>query len=135
MRAMRSLDTQHYTPFSGLCIFTATLMNLYAVKFPAMSRPASSSTSREEDPETLLAENVDDLRRFSDLWSMGRGLQDVVGVMRKLYDRVLSHEARRSTHSRESYAALEKTINLAQDHEIQVADLAAEASSSDVSRM
>lgn len=134
MRAMRSLDTQHYTPFSGLCIFTATLMNLYAVKFPAMSRPSSFSAGQGEDPETLLAENMDDLCRFSELWAMGRGLQEVVGVMRKLYDRVLSHEARRSTHSRESYAALEKTINLAQDHEIQVAELAAEASTGCVSR-
>jgi hypothetical protein len=133
MRAMRHLDPQHYTPFSGLCIFTATLMNLYAVKFPAMSRPSSSSAIRGEDPETLLAENMDDLRRFSELWKMGRGLLDVVGVMRKLYDRVLSHEARRSTHSRESYAALEKTINLAQDHEIQVSELVAEASTGCVS--
>lgn len=129
MRAMRLLDPHHYTPFSGLCIFTATLMSLYAVKFPAMSRPSPSSTDRgEEPPEALLAENMEDLRRFSELWKMGRGLLDVVDVMRKLYDRVVRHEARRATHSRESYTALEKTINLAQDHEIQVADLAAEAS-------
>ena len=129
MRAMRSLDPEHYTPFSGLCIFTATLMSLYAVKFPAMSRPSSpSSSDRGEEPEALLAENMEDLRRFSGLWKMGRGLLDVVDVMRKLYDRVVGHEARRATHSRESYAALEKTINLAQDHEIQVAELAAEAS-------
>lgn len=125
---MRLLDPQHYTPFSGLCIFTATLMSLYAVKFPAMSRPSPSSTDRGEEPEVLLAENMEDLRRFSELWKMGRGLLDVVDVMRKLYDRVVGHEARRATHSRESYAALEKTINLAQDHEIQVAELAAEAS-------
>jgi hypothetical protein len=133
MRAMRHLDPQHYTPFSGLCIFTATLMNMYAVEFPAMSRP-SSCASRGEEPKTLLAENMNDLQRFSELWKMGRGLLDVVGVMQKLYDRVVQHEARRSTHSRESYAALEKTINLAQDHEIQVAELAAEASTGCVSR-
>jgi len=131
MRAMHHLDPQHYTPFSGLCIFTATLMSLYAVKFPAMSRPCSSSTSLEEEPEVLLVENMEDLRRFSELWKMGRGLLDVVAVMRKLYDRVLSHESRRSTHSRESYVVLEKTINLAQDHEIRVAELAAEASPED----
>jgi hypothetical protein len=131
MRAVRNLEPQHYTPFSGLCIFTATLMNLYAVKFPAMSRPSPSSTSRGEEPEALLAENMEDLRRFSELWKMGRGLLDVVGVVRDLYDRVVSHEVRRTTHSRESYAALEKTINLAQDHEIQVSELAAEASPED----
>lgn len=93
-----------------------------------MSRPCPSNTSRGEEPEALLAENMEDLRRFSELWKMGCGLLDVVEVMRKLYDRVVRHEARRSTHSRESYVALEKTINLAQDHEIQVAELAAEAS-------
>lgn len=128
---MRNLDPQHYTPFSGLCIFTATLMNLYAVKFPAMSRPSHSSTTRGEEPRVLLAENMEDLRRFSELWKMGRGLLDVVDVMRQLYERVLSHESRRTTHSRESYVVLEKTINLAQDHEIRVAELAAEASPED----
>lgn len=106
-------------------------MNLYAVRFPAMSRPSPSSISRGEGPETLLGENMEDLRRFSELWNMGHGLLGVVGVMRTLYDRVLSHVARLATHSRESYVALEKTINLAQDHEIQVAELAAEASSVD----
>jgi hypothetical protein len=128
MRAMRVLDPDHYTPFGGLCIFTATLMNLYAVRFPAMSRPSSSSILRGEEPETLLGENLEDLRRFGELWEMGRGLLDVVGVMQKLYDRVVGDEVRRISHSRESYAVLEKTINLAQDHEIQVAELAAEAS-------
>lgn len=129
-RAMRHLDPRHYTPFSGLCIFTATLMNLYAAKFPAMSR-ASSSSSQEETPEALFSENMDDLQRFSELWKMGRGLLDVVGVMRKLYDRVLNDNVRRTNHSRDSYAVLEKTINLAQDHEIEVSQLAAEASSGD----
>jgi hypothetical protein len=125
---MRVLDADHYTPFSGLCIFTATLMNLYAVRFPAMSRPSSSSIVRGEEPETLLGENLEDLRRFGGLWKMGRGLLDVVGVMQKLYDRVVGDEVRRTTHSRESYAVLENTINLAQDHEIRVAELDAEAS-------
>jgi len=122
MRAMRQLDPNHYTPFSGLCIFTAAMMNIYEVKFPAMSR------SRREDPKVTLAENVDDLHRFSEMWKIGRGLLDVVGVVRKLYDRVVHHEARLATHSRDSYVTLEKTINLAQDHEIQVSELAAEAS-------
>jgi len=103
-------------------------MNLYTVKFPAMSRPSfSSSGQTEEDPQTMFGENLEDLRRFSELWPMGRGLMGVVDVMRKLYDRVVSDEVRRTTHSRESYAALEKTINFAQDDEIQVAELAAEA--------
>jgi hypothetical protein len=122
---MRHLDPQHCTPFSGLCIFTAALMNQYAVKFPAMSRPCSPS--REEEPAMLLDENMEDLRRFGELWKMGRGLLDVVSVVRKLYDRVVGHEARRTTHSRESYVVLEKTLNLAQDHEIEVSVLAAEA--------
>lgn len=128
MRATRVLDPQHYTPFSGLCIFTATLMSLYAVKFPAMNRFPSTGRTRDEDPGTLFGENMKDLRRFSELWKMGRGLLGVVDVMRKLYDRVVSDEVRRTSHSRESYVALEKTINFAQDHEIQVAELAAEAS-------
>jgi hypothetical protein len=127
MRAMRHSNPNHYTPFTGLCIFTATLMNLYAVTFPAKSRSSSP-----EKPETLLRENIDDLNRFSELWKMGRSLLDVVGVMRQLYDRVVRHETRLTTHSRDSYATLEKTMNFAQDHEIQVSELAAEASSADV---
>ena len=130
MLAMQSLDPEHYTPLSGLCIFTAALKDLYAVKFPAMSRPSSSSAEQEE-PETLLAENMADLQRFSELWPMGRGLLDVVGVMRKLYDRVLKDEGRRTSHSRESYAVLVQTINLAQDREIEVSELAAEATPAD----
>jgi hypothetical protein len=127
MRVMRHSNPNHYTPFTGLCIFTATLMNLYAVTFPAMSRGSSSEKS-----ETLLSENVDDLNRFGKLWKMGQGLIDVVGVMRKVYDRVVNHEARLATHSRDGYAILEKTINLAQDHEIQVSELAAEASPAEI---
>ena len=127
MRAMRNFDPNHYTPFTGLCIFTAALMNLYAVTFPAMSRSSSP-----EKPEALLRENMDDLHRFSELWKMGRSLLDVVGVMRQLYDRVVRHETRLASHSRDSYTVLEKTMNFAQDHEIQVSELAAEASSADI---
>lgn len=122
MRPMKHFNPCHYTPFTGICIFTATLMNMYATKFPAMSR------SGREKPEVLLNENMDDLNRFSKLWKMGRGLLDVVGVMGSLYDLVVRHEARLTSHSRENYGRLESTIDLTQDFDIRVPELVAEAS-------
>lgn len=123
MRTMSHSNPNHYTPFSGLCIFTATLMNMYATRFPAMSR------SSGESPEKLLSENMDDLERLSKLWKMGKDLLDVVGVMRNLYDLVEHHEARSASHSRDNYAGLESTMNFSHDHNIRTPELVAEASS------
>lgn len=123
MRTMSYINPKYYTPFSGLCILTTTPMNMYAVRFPAMSR------SGGELPEQLLSENTDHLRGFSKLWKMGQNLLDVVGIMRNLNHLVEHHEVRSAGHSRDNYAGLESTMNFSHDHIIRTSELVAEASS------
>ncbi|KAI1175501.1 hypothetical protein F4777DRAFT_328700 [Nemania sp. FL0916] len=113
MRDLNSLDIALHTPFTGLCVFTAALMNGYAVTFPHMHRP----TERERDlRRRLAAENLDDLEKIARLWPLGEEWVQVMSAAQNLYDRLIGDgDAAPSTISRcrRDYPELENSVHYA----------------------
>lgn len=113
MRGLREANVSLYTPFTGLCVFTATLMNLYAAAFPALNRCETGNW------EKLAAEGTTELDKIAELWKMGKTWVDVVHTARNLYRQVMSNQGQHWSHSREDYVHLERSINLARDQDFQ----------------
>ncbi|KAI1816742.1 hypothetical protein GGS20DRAFT_536751 [Poronia punctata] len=110
MRDLNSLGTPLHTPFTGLCVFTAAVMNDYVVAFPVMHRPQESDLRRR-----LAAENQADLEDIARLWKVGHKWLHVLGVMRNLYDRVIDNRAQGISRSRYDYVEFENSIHCAPD--------------------
>ncbi|KAI0397239.1 hypothetical protein F5Y17DRAFT_389999 [Xylariaceae sp. FL0594] len=108
MRDLNDLGTPLYTPFSGLCVFTAAVMNDYVVAFPAMHRAEETRLRRQ-----LAAENQADLERIAKLWKLGEKWLDVFVATRNLYDRVLNSRSQPVRSSRYDYVEFENSIQCA----------------------
>ncbi|KAI0977394.1 hypothetical protein F4678DRAFT_468582 [Xylaria arbuscula] len=105
MRDLNSLDIALHTPFTGLCVFTAALMNRYVVTFPLIHHLEEQELRRQ-----LAEENLADLEKIAKLWRLGEEWVQVVGAAQNLYDRVRSSCASRC---RCDYPELEKSVNYA----------------------
>ncbi|KAI1284517.1 hypothetical protein F5Y07DRAFT_346812 [Xylaria sp. FL0933] len=108
MRDLNNLDIALHTPFTGLCVFTAALMNRYVVTFPNMHHPEEHELRRQ-----LAEENLADLEKIAKLWKLGEEWVQVIGAAQNLYDRVTSNCAQSVSHSRSDYPQLEKSVNYA----------------------
>lgn len=108
MRDLNSLDIALHTPFTGLCVFTAGLMNKYAVMFPHMHHLEERGLR-----EQLAAENLADLERIAALWKLGEEWVQVIGAAQSLYDRLISSAAPAISRCRRDYPELENSVHYA----------------------
>ena len=108
MRDLNNLGTPLYTPFTGLCVFTAGVMNDYVVAFPAMHRPEETELRRR-----LAAENQADLENIAKLWKLGEKWMHVLTATRNLYDRVINSRTQPIRSSRYDYVEFENSIHCA----------------------
>lgn len=108
MRDLNSLNIALNTPFTGLCVFTAALMNGYAVSFPQMHRPDERELRKQ-----LAAENLADLENFAKLWKLGEEWVQVIGAAQNLYDRLISNATQPISRCRRDYAELENSVHYA----------------------
>ncbi|KAI1111124.1 hypothetical protein F5Y14DRAFT_331361 [Nemania sp. NC0429] len=109
MRDLNNLNIALHTPFTGLCVFTAALMNGYAVNFPHMHRPEEGALRRQ-----LAAENLADLENIARLWKLGQEWVQVISTMQNLYDRLISNAAQQPiSRSRRDYPELENSVHYA----------------------
>ncbi|KAI8625382.1 hypothetical protein F5Y19DRAFT_269157 [Xylariaceae sp. FL1651] len=108
MRDLNSLDIAIHTPFTGLCVFTAALLNGYATAFPHMHYLREQSLRRQ-----LAAENLNDLEKIAKLWKLGEEWVQVVGAAQNLSDRVVNNRAQFVGHSRYEYPELENSVHYA----------------------
>ncbi|KAI1132008.1 hypothetical protein F5Y10DRAFT_284962 [Nemania abortiva] len=108
MRDLNSLDIALHTPFTGLCVFTAALMNWYTVSFPHMHR-----LEERELRKQLGAENLADLEKIAKLWKLGEEWVQVIGAAQNLYDRVMSNAAPSISRCRRDYPELENSVHYA----------------------
>ncbi|KAI3323055.1 hypothetical protein HD806DRAFT_97530 [Xylariaceae sp. AK1471] len=108
MRDLNSLDIALHTPFTGLCVFTAALMNKYSVTFPHMHRLEEQELRRQ-----LAAENLADLEKIAKLWKLGEEWVQVIGAAQNLYDRVINNRAQSISRCRCDYPELEKSVHYA----------------------
>ncbi|KAI0490684.1 hypothetical protein F4859DRAFT_16770 [Xylaria cf. heliscus] len=108
MRDLNSLDIAVHTPFTGLCVFTAALMNKYVVTFPHMHYP------KERELRTqLAAENLADLEKISKLWKLGEEWVQVIWAAQNLYDRVTRDVANSVSRCQRDYPELLKSVHYA----------------------
>lgn len=90
MRDLAGLGIALHTPFTGLCVFTAALMNRYAVTFPHMLLPLHQpEAEKREHHRQLGVENLADLEAIARLWPLGAEWVQVIGAAQGLYDRLL----------------------------------------------
>ncbi|KAI0514460.1 hypothetical protein F5B22DRAFT_244705 [Xylaria bambusicola] len=108
MRDLNSLDIQLHTPFTGLCVFTAALMNRYVVTFPHMHYPEERELRGQ-----LAEENLADLEKIAKLWKLGEEWVQVIGAAQNLYDRLMSNCAQSISSCRCDYPELEKSVYFA----------------------
>ncbi|KAI1824688.1 hypothetical protein F4861DRAFT_250380 [Xylaria intraflava] len=108
MADLNDLDIALHTPFSGLCVFTAALMNGYAEKFPHMHRFEERALRRQ-----MAAENLADLEKIAKLWRLGEEWVEVVGAARNMYDRVINTRAQSVSRARPDYSVLENSVHYA----------------------
>ncbi|KAI2643687.1 hypothetical protein GGS21DRAFT_497730 [Xylaria nigripes] len=108
MADLNDLDIALHTPFSGLCVFTAALMNGYAGKFPHMHRLEEQELRRQ-----LAAENLADLQKIARLWRLGEEWVEVIGAAQNLYDRVINSRAQSISRSRSDYSELQNSVHYA----------------------
>ncbi|KAI1419779.1 hypothetical protein F5Y12DRAFT_720304 [Xylaria sp. FL1777] len=105
MRDLNSLDIALHTPFTGLCVFTAALMNRYVVTFPNMHHPEERELRRQ-----LAEENLADLEKIAKLWKLGEEWVQVISAAQNLYDRLTSSCAQSISRCRCDYPELEKSV-------------------------
>ncbi|KAH8164635.1 hypothetical protein CIB48_g3598 [Xylaria polymorpha] len=108
MRDLNSLDIAVHTPFTGLCVFSAALMNKYVVTFPHMHYP-----NERELRTQLAAENLSDLEKISKLWKLGEEWVQVIGAAQNLYDRVARDVAHSISRCQCDYPELLKSVHYA----------------------
>ncbi|KAI1435984.1 hypothetical protein GGR50DRAFT_261695 [Xylaria sp. CBS 124048] len=104
MGDLNDLGIALHTPFSGLCVFTAALMNGYAEKFPHMHRLEERGLRRQ-----LAAENLADLEKIARLWRLGEEWVEVIGAAQNMYDRVISTRAQSLSSSSSSSSSTTTT--------------------------
>ncbi|RWA14957.1 hypothetical protein EKO27_g195 [Xylaria grammica] len=105
MRDLNSLNISLHTPFTGLCVFTAALMNKYVVTFPHMHHLEERELRRQ-----LAEENLVDLEKIAKLWKLGEEWVHVISAAENLYDRVTSNCAQSISHCRCDYPELENSV-------------------------
>jgi hypothetical protein len=108
MKDLNNIDIAMHTPFTGLCVFTAALLNGYAETFPHMHRPGEQELRRQ-----LAAENLADLEKIGKLWKLGEEWVQVIGAAQNLYDRVINSRAQSISRCRCDYPELEKSVHYA----------------------
>ncbi|KAI1191981.1 hypothetical protein F5B17DRAFT_380358 [Nemania serpens] len=108
MRDLNSLNIALHTPFTGLCVFTAALMNGYAVNFPHMHRPEERELRKQ-----LAAENLADLESIAKLWKLGEEWVQVIGAAQNLYDRLIGNATQHISRCRRDYPELENSVHYA----------------------
>ncbi|KAI0120101.1 hypothetical protein GGR51DRAFT_496357 [Nemania sp. FL0031] len=108
MRDLNSLDIALHTPFTGLCVFTAALINGYAVSFPHMHRLEERDLRKQ-----LAAENLADLEKIAKLWKLGEEWVQVISAAQNLYDRFINNAAPSISRSRRDYPELENSVHYA----------------------
>ncbi|KAI1262237.1 hypothetical protein F5Y18DRAFT_419124 [Xylariaceae sp. FL1019] len=94
-----------HTPFTGLCVFSAALLNGYAVAFPNFVGPQEQALRKQ-----LATENLDDLEKISKLWKLGEEWLQVIRTAENLYDRVKNNQA---SSRRDDYIDLERSVHYA----------------------
>ncbi|KAJ2989960.1 hypothetical protein NUW58_g3195 [Xylaria curta] len=108
MRDLNSLDIAVHTPFTGLCVFSAALMNKYVVTFPHMHHPRERELRRQ-----LAEENLNDLEKIAKLWKLGEEWVQVIGAAQNLYDRVTSNCSQSISRCQCDYPELTKSVHYA----------------------
>ncbi|KAJ8132832.1 hypothetical protein O1611_g793 [Lasiodiplodia mahajangana] len=108
MRDLNSLDIALHTPFTGLCVFTAALMNGYTVSFPHMHRLEERDLRKQ-----LAAENLADLEKIAKLWKLGAEWVQIISAAQNLYDRFVNNAAPSISRSRRDYPELENSVHYA----------------------
>lgn len=110
MKDLRHAGAPIYTPFTGLCAFTSTLMHFYAEAFPSFAGQHASASARAR-----AGENIEYLKRICVLWRVGEEWLDVLETGKNLFSRVNSTRLEQAIErqSRENYPELEESINLA----------------------
>lgn len=96
-----------HTPFTGLCVFSAALLNSYAVAFPNFLPDVPEEPSRRQ----LCAENLSDLEKIAKLWKLGEEWVQVIRTAETLYERVKTNRA--TSSAREDYHELESSCHYA----------------------
>ncbi|KAI1365910.1 hypothetical protein F5Y08DRAFT_352330 [Xylaria arbuscula] len=108
MQELNSLKISLHTPFTGLCVFTAALMNRYVVTFPHMHYPEERELRGQ-----LAEENLADLEKIAKLWKLGEEWVQVISAAQNLYDRLMSNCAEKISRCRCEYPELEKSVYFA----------------------
>jgi hypothetical protein len=93
------------TPFSGLCVYTASIMHLFLAAFPLMN--LSNSTSARE----CASQSIAMLEEFRGVWRVGEGWCGVIEVARGMYKRVAEEPEAFFGKGREDFGGLERAFN------------------------
>jgi hypothetical protein len=93
------------TPFSGLCVYTASIMHIFLAAFPLMN--LSNSTSARE----YASQSIAMLEEFRGVWRVGEGWCGIIEVVRGMYKRVAEEPVAFFGKGREDFGGLERAFN------------------------